>query len=135
MVTISKEVGAKYATVVIPSNPKACYMAMYYGDLKEGDLVVGSHYPCYKDDYCVRKVVTSNIPPAVVDYIEYVIYGKVDTSAYDNHKQKAKRKRELSALIRERVNKITEEDRWNAMLERDPELKKMYNEYEELSKE
>lgn len=99
----------------------------YYGELKENDIVVISYG---KDRSAIRFVTNVNL--STYEYeneIEAVVVGVVDTTAYQERITRMNRKAELKKLLDERAKKLQEEQYWIILSERDPEMKKLYEEY------
>ena len=105
-----------------------------YDEVKSGDLVV-CDYGYDNHSLSVRKVLA--VVPAECDRdgvidVDCEIVGKVDTTVYDDIKNRRARKNELEALIRERAKSCQQEMFWKMLAEQDDAMKALYDEFKSL---
>lgn len=99
----------------------------YYGELKEGDMVVIAYD---KNRYATRFVTSADLP--VDEYkneIEAEVVNVVDTTDYEKRLISIYRRAELKKLLDEKAKQLQEEQYWAILSEMDPEMKKLYEEY------
>lgn len=124
----------KFATVV-DIKGDACDIGAYYGELKEGDIVV-CNYGYSNGKLSVRRVCTPYISKEAVcpDAIECEIMGVADISDYVERQTKRERRAELKRQMIEQAKRFQEEEYWRLLSESDPDMAKLYNEFKELDK-
>ena len=124
----------KFAGVArIPANGEPYDICAYQGELNEGDLVVCNLG--YKTGaLSVRIVVKTDILRDAVDVVNGEIMGVADVSAYRARKEKEEKRNELKKKMAAQAKRYQEESFWRMISETDPEMKKLYDEFTELSK-
>lgn len=124
----------KFATVVRTASDGEPYdVCAYQGELKEGDIVV-CDFGYKKGALSVRIVVTTDVPRDIVNNVDGEILGVADVSAYRARKEKEEKRNELKKKMTEQAKRYQEESFWRMIAETDPEMKKLYDEFTELSK-
>ncbi len=103
----------------------------YYGNLKEGDLVV-CDFNYNNGKVSVRRVIEVEVTKE--SYVDVVceILGKVDTTDYDLVKTKAKKRKELKEQMIQRAKIYQEEVYWKSLADMDPVMKDLYEEFKKL---
>lgn len=125
----------KFAGVArLPANGEPYDVCAYQGELNEGDLVV-CDFGYKTGALSVRVVIATDIPRDAVENVDGEILGVADTSAYRARKEKEKKRNELKKKMTEQAKRYQEESFWRMIAETDPEMKKLYDEFMELSKE
>lgn len=124
----------KFATVVDIKGDD-CDIGAYYGELKEGDIVV-CNYGYGNGKLSVRKVCTPFITKDAIcpDAIDCEIMGVADVSDYVERQTKRERRAELKRKMVEQAKRFQEEEYWRLLSESDPDMAKLYNEFKELDK-
>lgn len=122
---------AKFASVQNPAKTDSLDVAVYYGDLKEGDIVV-CDYGRPNNSLSTRKVHTANLDRDTICYVDCEIMGVCDISAYLEHKTKIERRAELKKQMIEQAKKYQEEEYWRLISESNPAMKALYDEFKAL---
>ena len=123
----------KFATVARTTDGEPYAVCAYQGELNECDLVV-CDFGYANGALSVRVVITTDIPRDVVENVDGEIMGVADVSAYRARKEKEEKRIALKKKMTEQAKRYQEESFWRMIAETDPEMKKLYDEFMELSK-
>lgn len=123
----------KFATVARTTDGEPYAVCAYQGELNECDLVV-CDFGYANGALSVRVVITTDIPRDVVENVDGEIMGVADVSAYHARKEKEEKRIALKKKMTEQAKRYQEESFWRMIAETDPEMKKLYDEFMELSK-
>ena len=124
----------KFAGVArVPANGEPYDICAYQGELKERDLVV-CDFGYKTGALSVRRVVKTDVLRDAIDNVDGEIIGVVDVSAYRARKEKEEKRIALKKKMTEQAKRYQEESFWRMIAETDPEMKKLYDEFMELSK-
>lgn len=123
----------KFATVARTTDGEPYAVCAYQGELNECDLVV-CDFGYANGALSVRVVITTDIPRDVVENVDGEIMGVADVSAYRARKEKEEKRIALKKKMTEQAKRYQEESFWRMIAETDQEMKKLYDEFMELSK-
>lgn len=107
----------------------ATNVAVYFGNINIGDMVVCDYYRSNKK-LSVRHVV--DVINDTKDNVYCQVLGTVDTSAYDDAITRIMRRKELESMMKARAAEIEDELYFAMLAEKDKNMAELYKEYKEL---
>lgn len=121
----------KFCTVVSFDDNERVSVCAYLGEVKEGDMVI-CDFGYSNGALSARKV--AELFDCGVTTVHGEILGVADCTKYFEYKAREKARAELKKKMAEQAKRYQEESFWRMIAETDPEMKKLYDAFMELSK-